>query len=430
MSKHSRAKYTALALCLSLAASIAIVFWPNPQATSIQSSYTKNDSSKLDFDFLARRSIGKTSESVPWITHIAAHDLDRDGYLDLLACDAQENRIQFLRQTKEGEWIEQSLGSEIEGPVHVDFADIDGDGDTDILVAAMGMVLPNRERIGSVVVLENRGNLNFRNREILSNTDRVTDVRAADFDKDGDLDLAIGQFGYDRGAIRWLEQSSPWNFKSHDILLKSGTINVETSDIDNDGDSDIIALVSQEWEEVYCFFNDGTGEFRPEILWGSTNQDYGSSGLKLADLDRDGDQDILYTNGDGFDYSNPGPRPWHGVQWLENRGNGFFVRKPVGLMAGAFSPIASDIDQDGDLDILASSACNEWGSKDAFSLVCFENDGQLHFTKRPLALSPTHIVSIIAEDLDGDGVQEIVSAGFHAYPPWDDTSRISIWSPQ
>ena len=31
--------------------------------------------------------------------------------------------------------------------------------------------------------------------------------------------------------------------------------------------------------------------------------------------------DILYTNGDAFDYIPPGPRPWHGVQWLENKGN-------------------------------------------------------------------------------------------------------------
>ncbi|EDY82728.1 FG-GAP repeat domain protein [Verrucomicrobiia bacterium DG1235] len=430
MPRPNNNTYAFLAFCLLLAIGIIIVFWPHPQIPSNRNLNTAENPSEISLDYLKSHPVGNNSETAPWISHLATHDLNKDGRLDIIACDAQENRIKLLLQTSDGKWSEQAIGETIEGPVHVDFADLDADGDDDILVAAMGMVLPNRERIGSVVILENIGNMKFKNRVVLSNTDRVTDVRAADFDRDGDLDLAIGQFGYDQGAIRWLEHTGKWQYQTHDLLLKSGTINIVPDDIDADGDIDLVALVSQEWEEVYCFFNDGTGSFQSKILWGSTNQDYGSSGLSLFDLDRDGDKDILYTNGDGFDYSNPGPRPWHGVQWLENRGNGFFVRKAVGLMAGAFSPIATDLDKDGDYDIIASSACNEWGNSQAYSLVCFENDGNMNFQKRPLSLSPTHIVAIIASDLDDDGTEEIISAGFHAYPPWNDMSRILVWNPQ
>ena len=57
------------------------------------------------------------------------------------------------------------------------------------------------------------------------------------------------------------------------------------------------------------------------MLWGSTHPDFGSSWLSLADLDRDGDPDLLYANGDAFEYAPPNSRPWQGIQWLENRGN-------------------------------------------------------------------------------------------------------------
>lgn len=415
---------------LLFGAIVAVLFWPKGRdGLDMQATATPRPSveSQIRWNSLTPTAVGDDFQEPPWIPYQVPYDLDEDGLLDILACDARANEIRFIRQSTDGTWHERTLGQPVEGPVRIDFSDIDGDGDTDLLVASMGMVLPNRERIGSVVILENLGNLNFENRVVLSKTDRVTDVRAADFDKDGDQDLVIGQFGYDQGAVRWMEQTGPWTFETRDLLLKSGAIHAIPDDIDQDGDYDIIALISQEWEEVYCFFNDGSGNFKPAIIWGSTNQDYGSSGISLVDLDRDGDNDILYANGDGFDYSTPGPRPWHGVQWLKNRGNGFFERKQVGRMAGAFSPVATDIDGDGDLDVIASSASAEWGSPDAYSLVCFENTGNLNFKKRPIATSPTHLVIIHAADMDGDGYDEIVSGGFHAYPPYNDTSRILIW---
>lgn len=419
----------ALVTGLLLIAIMAVLFWPNDHADANSQTQKpqRSDKTRIHANYLTPTAVGNDFQEPPWITYIVPFDLDNDGYLDILACDARANEIRFLRRLPDGAWKETTLGQSIEGPVRIDFSDIDSDGDVDLLVASMGMVLPNRERIGSVVVLENLGNLVFKNRVLLAQTDRVTDLRAADFDKDGDQDLVIAQFGYDQGAVRWMEQTGPWTFTTHDLLLKSGAIHAIPDDVDQDGDLDIVALVSQEWEEVYCFFNDGNATFKSSILWGSTNQDYGSSGISLVDLDGDGDNDILYSNGDGFDYFEPGPRPWHGVQWLQNKGNGFFERKQLGLMAGAFSPIATDVDQDGDLDILASSACADWGSAEAYTLVCFENIGSLKFTKRPIASSPTHLVAIQAADMDGDGYDEIVSGGFHAYPPFNDMSRILIW---
>ena len=97
------------------------------------------------------------------------------------------------------------------------------------------------------------------------------------------------------------------------------------ADFDGDGRPDFAALISQEWEEVHLFRNPGPGGiFKDELVWGSTNEDYGSSGLEVADVNRDGRPDLIYTNGDGFDYAVRGHRPWHGIQWLENLGSGNF----------------------------------------------------------------------------------------------------------
>jgi hypothetical protein len=51
-------------------------------------------------------------------------------------------------------------------------------------------------------------------------------------------------------------------------------------------------------------------------------------------MNHDGLMDILFTNGDAFDYLPPRPRPWHSVQWLENKGNHTFEHHPIGKFEG------------------------------------------------------------------------------------------------
>ena len=222
----------------------------------------------------------------------------------------------------------------------------------------------------------------------------MADVRAGDLDGDGDLDLAVAQFGYDDGETRWMENLGSWRFKSTTLQNLSGPINVEVVDLDGDGDLDIASLVSQEWEEVYGFVNDGRGRFEPRLIWGSTNDDFGSSWLTAVDLDKDGDVDFLYSNGDAFDYAPPSGRPWHGVQWLENTGQLKFAMHRIADFSGASSPQAADLDGDGDLDVAVVSAYNAWDDPAAQSLVWLENDGRMRFALHDAANTPTHLITL------------------------------------
>jgi hypothetical protein len=372
------------------------------------------------------RTIGKPLEGQPMITDLAILDLDRDGLLDVVVCDGRANTVSWIRQIKAGEFVEKDLFRDIPGPAHVEGIDIDGDDDTDLLIASMGIVIPNNDRIGAVVVLENLGTEEFRKRVLIDKVARVTDVQAGDLDGDGDLDLAVGQFGYAQGEIRWMENLGDWRFQSHPLLDLSGTIHTPVVDIDGDRDLDIVALVSQEWEDIYIFEN-GPAGLKPRVAYGSTNEDYGSSGISISDLDGDGDPDVLYTNGDAFDYSVPGPRPWHGVQWLENNGQGYFNFHRLGDFPGAYTPTAADLDGDGDLDVVSVSTVNDWGREDPVAMVCFEQVAPREFRKRVLAIDPPRLLALDAADIDGDGKVELVTGGFFTFPPYEKMSRVLLW---
>ena len=380
--------------------------------------------------FLQPRPVGLpiAPKTRPLVAHVTIVDLDQDGLADIVACDVLENRVVWLRQAPPGTFTETTLGAEVRAPAHAEAVDIDRDGDLDLLVASLGVMFPSNARIGSVVVLEHDGHGRFTNRVLAAEIARVADVRAGDLDGDGDLDLAVAGFGYDDGETHWMENLGNWRFRSTRLLNLSGAINVEVVDLDRDGDLDIASLVSQEWEEVYAFVNDGRGRFEPKLIWGSTNDDFGSSWLTAVDLDQDGDADFLYSNGDAFDYAPPSGRPWHGVQWLENTGAMNFVMHRLADFSGASSPQPADVDGDGDLDVVVVSAYNAWDDPAAQSLVWLENDGGMRFAMRDAASAPTHLVTVAAGDLSGDGRPDLVTGGMHISRPYDRMSRITLWA--
>jgi hypothetical protein len=425
-------QFGTILLLLTAGALVALRYLPgvpapvgkNPTATSAGGSGT---STELGPDYFSQRPIGSAPAGTPWITDLLIVDLDGDGLKDILVCDGKRNRVTWIRQVKLGVFEEQDIGDPVAGPAHVEVADLNGDGHLDVLVSSMGVIPPSNAKTGSVVVLVNDGTNHFTNRVLLENVARVTYLAAADLNHDGKLDLVVGQFGYLQGEVRWMENLGNWEFKSHQLLDLPGTIHAPVADLNGHGNLDIVALVAQDSEEVHAFFGDGHGNFRDRVLYGSTNKDYGSSGLSIADVNGDGKPDIVYTNGDGFDYATPGSRPWHGVQWLENLGEGKFSYHRVGDFPGAFSPVVVDLKGDGHKDIVVCSGFNDWTKQDAVSLMCFENDGTNHFTPRILAHVPTHLIVVKAADLFNDGRIELVTGAFMFYPPYDHVSRVTLW---
>lgn len=385
---------------------------------------------RMDLALLTPQPIGEAASRPPWVAHVNPIDLDRDGLLDAVFCEAQENQVVWLRQFPRGVFTEHVVGQNLRAPVHVEAADMDGDADLDLLVASMAAVFPNNDRIGTVFVLENDGQQQFTPHAVLENTSRVTDVRAADLNEDGKMDLVLAQFGYDQGEVAWLERTGAWTFQRHVMLELSGAINVGIADFNGDHHLDVAALLSQQWEEIYLFQNDGRGAFAQKRIWGSTNEDYGSSGLSVCDLNRDGRPDIVFSNGDGFGpAATPGPRPWHGVQWLENAGDGLFKYHRIGTLPGAYSPVGVDFDGDGAMDVVASAAYADWNNKNrnVVSIMWYRNDGRMNFEPRALARTPKDLITLGIGDFEGNGRPSLMTGGFYIYPPYDAMGRITWW---
>jgi len=404
---------------------------PNAEGVDYRQFITQSKRQE-DLGRYQSRHIGAPVGDMPWVAHVRAVDLDQDGLLDALACEAKHNQILWLRQTSPGHFEEIILAENMRAPVHVEAEDMDYDGDLDVIVSSMSVVFPNNDRIGAIFILENKDNQVFEPHLIIEGIDRVTDARAVDFDADGQLDLAVGQFGYDQGEVRWMRRIGPWEFESEVLLRLSGTVNVCVADFDHNGSQDMVALVSQQWEEIHLFENIGRGNYQSRVIWGSTNEDYSLSGMSTCDIDLDGDMDILFTNGDGFGPNpDPGPKPWHGVQYLENTGRGNFTFRRIGDLGGAYSPIGADVDLDGDMDVVALAAFNDWSQPDSIALAWFRNDGNNRWERLILAYRPTHLTTLDVADFDGDGGPPwLITGGFHAYPPYDHQSRILLWEPQ
>ncbi len=109
------------------------------------------------------------------------------------------------------------------------------------------------------------------------------------------------------------------------------------------------------------------------------------SGLELADLDQDGDTDVLFTNGDTLDLEFPSdvdPYDVHGLSWLENDA-GSFTHHQVVRLWGAYAVRAFDFDGDSDLDLAVSTVQTTelFPASVTKELVWLANDGNQNFTE-------------------------------------------------
>lgn len=345
--------------------------------------------------------------------NVRFQDLDGDGKQELFVHEAINARITVLSDCTP-ECVETVFSEGLRVPVRSQVVDLDGDGDRDVVVSDIGSLGPSDDRVGRVLVLRSDGRGAFTPEVLAEDLGRVVSTEVADLDADGDEDIVVCEFGHESvGSSFWLEQRAG-GFERRELEQAPGAIHGFPVDVDGDGDPDIVAVFGQDTESVRLYRNHGQGVFEPELLFAGDTVDFGMSGLEPTDLDQDGDVDLLVTNGDYLDTvrfeDDDTSLELHGLGWLENV-DGSFTWHDVLRTPAAYTVRAVDLDGDCDRDLVLGSLVRTEilpGRYRPAPLMWLENDGKQAFSAHPLLEAAAPLVSLDIGDVDGDGRPEIV----------------------
>ena len=267
--------------------------------------------------------------------------------------------------------------------------------DTRMLVLESGILDPNDEPRGSLIELP-------RGKVLIDSLYRPVFVRRVNFDRDGRSEFLICEYGDNRGRLA-LYREEGGKFVRHVLDATPGAIRFEIHDLTGDGNPDIVALFAQGDERIVLFENDGTGNFPHERVLARFPPVYGSMHFVMHDFNGDGKLDIVYVNGDNFDYSRV-LKPYHGIHILENDGQNNFQERYVYPLYGAAQAVVADFDHDGDPDILAVSNFADLPRHPERGITYLENVGRYQFTPYVFSIAATNQWNVMAlADLNGDG---------------------------
>jgi hypothetical protein len=175
--------------------------------------------------FGARENVNNTADN-PHDVYVA--DIDSDGDLDLLSASRDDKQFAWYENDGNQEYVQHTI-SERTDAFAVYAADMDGDGDLDVLGASF---LDNQ-----IAWFENDGSQNFTAHTISDVISFASDVLATDLDGDGDTDV-LG-VAFNGGEVVWYENDGNQNFVAHSIGVH-GTREIDVADVDGDGDLDVL----------------------------------------------------------------------------------------------------------------------------------------------------------------------------------------------
>lgn len=321
-------------------------------------------------------------------TYIAAGDLDGDGDTDLITDSNGPGNDPTTVFWNDGAG-NFSMGPQLLagwGFGEVDLADIDADGDLDVIRASYFS--------NGVYFFRNNGDSTFEPGIFYSGGGGCLGVVFTDIDGDNDPDfVALDKFG---GKIRPYRNINGLGFTSVGLFAcGANPYTIEAADMDNDGDQDIV-VGNEDASTVTVVYNDGSGAFTSTRTVPVGER---PTGIALADLNADGAIDIVSTDWGPLSPVN------NTISVVLADGDGGFTPAVSQLVQGRPGSVAiGDIDGDSIFDIVVSCEADS-----SFAVLRGHGDGTFDpFAAFPAGASPG---GIALADLDADGDADIASVG-------------------
>lgn len=315
-------------------------------------------------------------------------DVNGDCIPDIVAGGALSDDLCIWLADGQGGWIRETISSTAENAIGTDIADIDGDGDQDILCCTYAG--------GRILLFLNCGGNPLQWNEVVIEPDFPGghDVEAWDMDGDCDLDILGASAEGDRVAWWRNDGGSPIQWVEQDIATGIDyPCRIQAVDLDGDGCIDVIASAWEDNEIVAWYGSGGSSpSWQEQTVYSDVD---GVHSVRACDVDLDGDPDLVASALD------------EGTLLLFRNGGGYpvnWTREVIDYFTACGYARTGDIDGDGDYDVVACSFSSSAGT------AWWENDGSgSSWIKHPIVSAFGSISCSLPADVDGNGSLDAVT---------------------